>query len=77
MIGSTLKGIGPTYTDKVARQGLRIGDIEKQFFLEKYNHLKELQQRIVNTYKVNISNFEIDGLSFNEYENYGLIRLKY
>jgi PhoH-like ATPase len=52
----------------VARQGLRIGDIEKQFFLEKYNHLKELQQRIVNTYKVNISNFEIDGLSFNEYE---------
>ncbi|HNV50949.1 MAG: adenylosuccinate synthase [Bacteroidales bacterium] len=68
MIGSTLKGIGPTYTDKVARQGLRIGDIEKQFFLEKYNHLKELQQRIVNTYKVNISNFEIDGLSFNEYE---------
>lgn len=36
--------------------------------MEKYNHLKELQQRIVNTYKVNISNFEIDGLSFNEYE---------
>ncbi len=51
MIGSTLKGIGPTYTDKVARQGLRIGDIEKQFFLEKYNHLKELQQRIVTRTK--------------------------
>jgi len=39
-IGSTLKGIGPAYTDKVARHGLRIGDIEAQDFTERYEALK-------------------------------------
>jgi len=32
MIGSTLKGIGPTYTDKVARQGIRVGDLFRDDF---------------------------------------------
>jgi adenylosuccinate synthase len=40
-IGSTLKGIGPTYSDKVARHGLRVGDILEANFLEKYNAAKE------------------------------------
>jgi len=40
-IGSTLKGIGPTYMDKTGRNGLRIGDIETQNFKSKYNALKE------------------------------------
>ena len=35
-IGSTLKGIGPTYMDKTGRNGLRIGDIETNEFKEKY-----------------------------------------
>jgi adenylosuccinate synthase len=39
-IGSTLKGIGPVYTDKVARNGLRIGDLEESNFREKYERLK-------------------------------------
>jgi len=39
-IGSTKKGIGPTYTDKIARTGLRVGDI-KNNFTEKYQALKE------------------------------------
>ena len=39
-IGSTLKGIGPTYTDKTARNGLRIGDIECADFKQKYDTLK-------------------------------------
>jgi adenylosuccinate synthase len=45
-IGSTLKGIGPTYTDKVGRHGLRVGDIVSPGFLKKYNMLKarHLQQ---------------------------------
>ncbi|TAH25745.1 MAG: adenylosuccinate synthase [Cytophagales bacterium] len=38
-IGSTLKGIGPTYQDKVARQGLRVGDILNPNFKERYNQL--------------------------------------
>lgn len=40
-IGSTLKGIGPTYMDKTGRNGLRIGDIRKENFREKYQALKE------------------------------------
>lgn len=36
-IGSTLKGIGPAYTDKTSRNGLRIGDIHKPDFLDLYN----------------------------------------
>ena len=48
-IGSTLKGIGPTYTDKVSRNGLRVGDILAADFAERYaklkaKHVKQLQQ---------------------------------
>jgi len=41
-IGSTLKGIGPAYTDKVGRNGLRAGEILRSDFRKLYNkHLKE------------------------------------
>lgn len=40
-IGSTLKGIGPTYMDKTGRNGLRVGDIFSPNFREKYDHLVE------------------------------------
>ncbi len=40
-IGSTLRGIGPTYMDKTGRNGLRIGDIESEGFRQKYSALKE------------------------------------
>ncbi|NOZ47706.1 MAG: adenylosuccinate synthase [Chlorobi bacterium] len=59
-IGSTLKGIGPTYTDKISRNGLRIGDILSGDFLEKYNSLKEKHNRILKSY-----NFSED---YSDYE---------
>ncbi len=40
-IGSTLRGIGPTYQDKIGRHGLRIGDLVESNFEEKYKKLKE------------------------------------
>lgn len=40
-IGSTLKGIGPTYMDKTGRNGLRVGDVLQKDFKERYNVLKE------------------------------------
>ncbi len=40
-IGSTLKGIGPTYTDKISRNGLRVGDILAADFPERYARLKD------------------------------------
>ncbi len=39
-IGSTLRGIGPTYMDKAGRNGLRIGDIESSDFRSRYRSLK-------------------------------------
>ena len=39
-IGTTGKGIGPTYTDKIARYGLRVGDVESDGFIQKYETAK-------------------------------------
>ena len=47
-IGSTLKGIGPTYMDKTGRNGLRIGDINSENFKEKYNALVEKHKQLLN-----------------------------
>lgn len=50
-IGSTLKGIGPTYMDKTGRNGLRVGDIFMQDFKEKYNALKEKHIKLLSFYQ--------------------------
>ena len=49
-IGSTLKGIGPTYMDKTGRNGIRVGDIESPEFLEKYNTLKNKHVSLASIY---------------------------
>ncbi|MES2799848.1 MAG: adenylosuccinate synthase [Bacteroidota bacterium] len=46
-IGSTLKGIGPTYMDKTGRNGLRVGDIFSPNFKEKYDALVEKHNGIL------------------------------
>ncbi len=48
-IGSTLKGIGPTYMDKTGRNGLRVGDIDLDF-MAKYNALKNKHQQLLKQY---------------------------
>ena len=50
-IGSTLKGIGPTYTDKISRQGLRVGDMVSSDFSKKYNALVERHKAILDVYQ--------------------------
>jgi adenylosuccinate synthase len=50
-IGSTLKGIGPTYMDKTGRNGLRIGDIFAPNFKEKYEQLKNKHIDILKQFK--------------------------
>ncbi len=45
-VGTTGKGIGPAYSDKAARVGLRVGDIEENFE-EKYRALKERHEQIL------------------------------
>ncbi|MGE5419612.1 MAG: adenylosuccinate synthase [Chloroflexota bacterium] len=49
-IGSTLKGIGPAYTDKASRNALRAGDILRSDFKDKYNFLKEKHLAILKNY---------------------------
>ncbi len=49
-IGSTLKGIGPTYMDKTGRNGLRIGDTTLPDFQERYQKLKEKHLNILSHY---------------------------
>ncbi len=68
MIGSTLKGIGPTYTDKVARLGIRVGDIFNPDFNQLYLKLRTRQIQIVSSYQVNETAFKIDGKNFEDYE---------
>jgi len=56
-IGSTLKGIGPTYMDKTGRNGLRVGDILRVDFKERYGNLKNKHKDILKQYNYN-SNIE-------------------
>lgn len=67
-IGSTLKGIGPCYTDKTARYGLRFGDILAPDFREKYNALKQRHQNILASYHFDFRSQLIDKMPFDEYE---------
>ncbi|MCO5249331.1 MAG: adenylosuccinate synthase [Chitinophagales bacterium] len=52
-IGSTLKGIGPTYMDKTGRNGLRIGNILEDDFQDRYNSLKEKHLSLLRNYNFN------------------------
>ncbi|MFM1807392.1 MAG: hypothetical protein RLZZ242_117 [Bacteroidota bacterium] len=53
-IGSTLKGIGPTYMDKTGRNGIRVGDIEAPDWKEKYRALTDKHLQMIENYKVAI-----------------------
>lgn len=53
-IGSTLKGIGPTYMDKTGRNGIRVGDIELPNWKEKYRALANKHEAMIASYKVDI-----------------------
>ncbi|MBN9283104.1 MULTISPECIES: adenylosuccinate synthase [unclassified Flavobacterium] len=53
-IGSTLKGIGPTYMDKTGRNGLRVGDIELADFKERYRTLADKHEAMISFYDVDM-----------------------
>ncbi len=67
-IGSTLKGIGPAYTDKIARTGIRVGDILEFDFREKYQLLKFQHIQIAKMLKYDVDSFRIGELTLEEYE---------
>ena len=67
-IGSTLKGIGPTYMDKTGRNGLRVGDISLPKFKEKYTALKNKHIQLLNFYDYSYSLEELENEWFQSLE---------
>lgn len=70
-IGSTLRGIGPTYMDKTGRNGLRIGDIFSSDFMEKYTFLKNKHTDILKQYNFE---YEIESKEKEWFEGIEVIR---
>jgi adenylosuccinate synthase len=64
-IGSTLRGIGPTYQDKTARVGLRIGDTISPDFNKKYENLKAKHMRILDLHEFE---YDLDKLESEFFE---------
>ena len=65
-IGSTLKGIGPTYMDKTGRNGMRVGDLELDNWKEKYKALTEKHIRMLDFFDVDIQ-YDINELESEFY----------
>lgn len=53
-IGSTLKGIGPTYMDKTGRNGIRVGDLELDSWQERYRALADKHEAMIAFYRAEI-----------------------
>ena len=60
-IGSTLKGIGPTYMDKTGRNGIRVGDLELEDWKAKYRHLANKHQAMIDFYNIELE-YDLDEL---------------
>jgi adenylosuccinate synthase len=67
-IGSTLKGIGPTYMDKTGRNGLRVGDIESPDFKEKYNKLVAKHRELLRFHDADTDPSALEGAWFEGIE---------
>ena len=75
-IGSTLKGIGPTYMDKTGRNGFRIGDLESDQWKNKYYELTKKHQKLIDFYEVDLE-YNLEKLHnefFDSIENLKKIR---
>jgi len=79
-IGSTLKGIGPTYTDKVGRNGLRVGDILTPDFQAKFEKLKAKHVAQISAlgYECDPAKDEAEWMSAIDYlKTYNLVDCEY
>ena len=65
-IGSTLKGIGPTYMDKTGRNGLRVGDISSPDFMHKYTNLVGKHKQLLAFYDYA---YHLEQLEFEWFES--------
>ncbi len=63
-IGSTLKGIGPSYQDKIGRQGLRVGDVLSENFEAKFKKLTEIHFEILKNHAIDFNWPELEAQFF-------------
>ena len=66
-IGSTLKGIGPTYMDKTGRNGIRVGDLELENWKDKYRKLANKHQAMIDFYNVDLQ-YNLEALEAKFFE---------
>ncbi len=71
-IGSTLKGIGPTYMDKTGRNGIRVGDILQPEFQEKYNALVEKHKQLLLFYEFSYQ--QLERMEFEWFESLEILK---
>ncbi len=79
-IGSTLKGIGPSYQDKIGRQGLRVGDILSDNFKDKFKRLTDIHFKILKDYDVQYDWNELESQfldAINFLKGFNLIESEY
>lgn len=75
-IGSTLKGIGPTYQDKIGRVALRVGDILAADFKDKYQTLVEKHKTILSFYDFDMSQLtELESTFFDAIDFFKTLNL--
>jgi adenylosuccinate synthase len=75
-IGSTLKGIGPTYQDKIGRMALRVGDMLSADFRERYQTLVEKHKAILSFYEFDLKDLpELEENFFNAVEIFKTLNL--
>ena len=72
-IGSTLKGIGPTYMDKTGRNGLRVGEIEQKTWKERYTALRDKHLNMLSHYDVKID-FDLEELEEAFFEGIDVLK---
>jgi len=67
-IGSTLKGIGPSYQDKIGRQGIRVGDTVSENFKNKFKKLTDLHFTILKNHDLTFNWEELETQFFEAVE---------
>ena len=72
-IGSTLKGIGPTYMDKTGRNGIRVGDLFEEGWKSQYIKLKSKHLNMINNLNVDIS-FSLDEMEKKFFKSLDFIK---
>jgi len=72
-IGSTLKGIGPTYMDKTGRNGIRVGDLELSDWKERYRALADKHESMIDFYDVDIQ-YDLNELEKEFFEAITVLR---